>query len=247
MCEEPLQVDYFGQTEMTVEIVKVSEISAQYKLPDWLCEENLFAVINDNVNVKGHLLLDWNKAWSNGDVLGELGFSAQIDGKATGEIDGLVITGDLHVNGSIINASGSSGPTLIVLGNTSARSLVAGGSFISLRQDGRFSEVVYGHYNDGELEIHGKVTVPIYVQDDHFMSVGMNTARVTGDFSPSDYAVAIRFNVREESPWSDEEDERDVPVPGSMIELLSPRFTKWSELLPALIRGESVLCAPKSN
>jgi len=69
--------------------------------------------------------------------------------------DGLliVIRGDLHIKGNIINSCGNTGDLLVVLGDVYADNLIAGGSIINFKKNVYIKHFIYPYYNDGILEI----------------------------------------------------------------------------------------------
>jgi hypothetical protein len=65
----------------------------------------------------------------------------------------IVVRGDLHVGGDIVNGCGSTGDLLFVLGDVYAKNLFAGGSLITFKKDVYIDYFVCPYYNDGSLEI----------------------------------------------------------------------------------------------
>jgi hypothetical protein len=218
-------------------IITVSELATQYELPEWMDRNNRLLIHKGDANIAGNLYLDWDRGWRNGDILKQWAEWNNLPIPGEEEIDGVLITGNLSVSGSVINADGDGGPALLVMGNLSAQSLVSGGAYIDIRGNATLTEAVYGHYNDGVLNIWGKVIAPIYINDDHSMSVGMNTFLKTGSFSKSDYDTQVYMNVRELS----QELYSDDPIPQPLRKLVSPQLQKWSEILSSLCEGASIM------
>jgi hypothetical protein len=69
------------------------------------------------------------------------------------DYDGIIIVGNLEVNGRIANYNGEGGATLIVFGDVYADTLIAGGSFIDLKKTTHIKSLCLTHYNHGTLLI----------------------------------------------------------------------------------------------
>jgi len=69
--------------------------------------------------------------------------------------DGLliVVRGDLHVKGNIVNSCGSTGDLLVVLGNVYTDNLIAGGSLINFKKECFVKYFILPYHNDGSLMI----------------------------------------------------------------------------------------------
>lgn len=106
---------------------------------------------------------------------------------AEGDVELVVVTGDLTVNGPI--ALYWDRPGLYVGGHTRAETLEAGECEIYIH-DGTFSHLVYGYYNHGRLET-GTVDTPWVIESDHDMLVDAPGARWVdnhGDAEHADFA-----------------------------------------------------------
>jgi len=82
-----------------------------------------------------------------------------------GKKDGLIVTGNLYVDGGIYNLEGDYGPRLTVIGDVQADYLFAGGSEIDLHGKTYIHNLVLGHYNHGYLDASGMAMVSI--KSDH--------------------------------------------------------------------------------
>ena len=78
-----------------------------------------------------------------------------------GKKDGLIVTGNLYVDGGIYNLEGDYGPRLTVIGDVQADYLFAGGSEIDLDGKTYIHNLVLGHYNHGSLDASGIAMVSI--------------------------------------------------------------------------------------
>jgi|GEM_PF-5704313 len=135
--------------------LKPGEAAERFNLKNRLVEfdehgKRSVRVVEGDLRIDGNLLLDW-----------EEGFGSQ----------GLVVTGELAVNGSIINAEGDYGPFLLVGGRTRAHAIVGGGSQLFFEGDVQVAEIVIGHYNHGSLVFKSNLTAPVVVSMDHHLEV----------------------------------------------------------------------------
>ncbi|SDU15749.1 hypothetical protein SAMN05216210_2109 [Halopseudomonas salegens] len=144
-------------------------------------------VIEGDLSIDGNLLLDWDEKWGS---------------------DGLIVTGNLTVSGSIINASGDSGPFLLVGGQSSAHAIVGGGAELVFEGDAEVADIVIGHYNDGILEFGSNLTAPAVVTMDHYLVIdGELDGRWFDVFDRDDKWSAFldmrraEFAIMEEDEW----------------------------------------------
>jgi hypothetical protein len=79
--------------------------------------------------------------------------------------EGLLVSGNLIVDGSILNNESDYGGTLIVLGDVIADCIIAGGSVIHLKKECYVHAFVISFYNHGVLDIN-KTSIPFFVRSD---------------------------------------------------------------------------------
>lgn len=124
-----------------------------------------------------------------GDLVLEGGFLDVVAGTGSlDDVDLVVITGDLTVSGPI--ALYGSLPGLYVGGTTRAETLEGGDCEIYI-QDGAFTHLVYGDYNNGILETR-TVKTPWVINYDHDLRVSAPGARLVdnyGDDDDADYGI----------------------------------------------------------
>ncbi|MEM9028140.1 MAG: DUF4116 domain-containing protein [Pseudomonadota bacterium] len=108
-------------------------------------------VHDGELHLAGDLRLDFEHGWN--------------------DSEGLIVDGDLTVDGNIINEAYESGAFLYVTGNVQAKNLVAGGACIVIDGQADIEELVYAHYNDGSLTIKGETTAQLVMVDDHFATI----------------------------------------------------------------------------
>lgn len=80
---------------------------------------------------------------------------------------GIIVVGDLHVKGSIINQNTDGACSLIVLGNLTAKNVCVGGQLIYIRGNITVEEMLMGIYNHGELYGTSSVRCPVVISDDY--------------------------------------------------------------------------------
>lgn len=112
-----------------------------------------------------HLEGNWYKSFIYVD--GDLVLNGDLDLDELHEhADGIVINGNLQLNGGICNLEGDYGIALIVSGDVLADYVVGGGSEIYLLGHTDVHSFVVGHYNHGILEIND-INVAVEVNSDH--------------------------------------------------------------------------------
>lgn len=129
--------------------------------------------------IDGDLTLDGDFLTAVGELRG---------GDAAGEVELVVVTGDLTVNGPI--ALYDDRPGLYVGGRTEAETLEGGEAEIHIH-DGAFTHLVHGYYNHGSL-VAGTVETPWVIYSDHHMELSAPGARWVdnyGDDDDADFAV----------------------------------------------------------
>lgn len=107
-------------------------------------------VVEGDLRITGNLRLDWDQ-----------GLGA----------DGMIVTGNLDVDGAIVNAGMNGGPFLLVAGTTAARAIVGGGAELRFEGDAKVAEIVIGHYNDGVLAFGADLVAPVVVTMDHDLQI----------------------------------------------------------------------------
>lgn len=221
-------------------LIKIGDKEAEvFKLPDWMNKEDVFLLHEGNASIDGHFYLDWDKGWSDGSFYTNwMKQNNQETTKTGGKLKGIIITGNLFVSGSIINSEGDFGPSLIVIGNCTAQSIIAGGSYIKIKENATIAEAVYGFYNHGELDIWGKITTPIFINEDHLISVGTNTFLREGEYNKKDLGCKYKYVSHE---LGDNAVDEDSIIPAKLRKMLSPRLMVWKDILATLCKGESIL------
>ncbi len=85
----------------------------------------------------------------------------------TEEYMGIIVAGDLQINGSIINENTDGACSLIVLGNLRAKNVCVGGQTIYITGYIAVEEMLMGIYNHGELYGKSYVWCPAVIADDY--------------------------------------------------------------------------------
>ena len=115
-------------------------------------------VCTGDLRISGDLVLDFNDQMRQGRM--------QYD-PIWKNHQGLVVTGDLYVEGNVINANSDYGAFLFVNGNLKSKNLIGGGSDIVVMGNADIQELMLGHYNDGVLHINGNTSAQLVISDDH--------------------------------------------------------------------------------
>lgn len=85
---------------------------------------------------------------------------------------GLIISGDVRVSGVFSQLSYTYPASTLITGNVYAHSLGHADSHMRIQGEVHVENIVYGHYNDGSLQIDGAVYGRVWISDDHDMSAG---------------------------------------------------------------------------
>ena len=123
-------------------------------------------VVPGPLHVPGNLFVDWARNFKTASAQCPPGIdnqSAIPDASAVG----LIVEGDLTVDGAIINTNLNGGPFLLVMGATKARTLYAGGAEMRFEGESTFSDAVIGCYNDGYVRFAADLHAPIVIAEDH--------------------------------------------------------------------------------
>lgn len=207
----------------------IGEISTAFSCPSWLKHSDLVLVHTGNLNLEDNLTLDWEAGWDDGGIVATLSVLSPKgppqDLAAGASIRGLCIDGDLHIAGALVNASADSGPMLLVAGSLSARQVSCGGAHVEIGGDLRVEEVVYGHYNHGQLIVGGQLFAQALINDDHFVDVR--------ETASSNKVVYIDIS-RERDP---DDDDR---VPVALKKLLKKSPLSLGVVLDGLRKGRSL-------
>ncbi len=87
-----------------------------------------------------------------------------------GICSGLIIDGNLQVNGVLSQLSYTYPGSTLVLGDVIAHSMAHKDSFLRIKGDARITNIIYGEYNDGSLQIEGDAYGAAWICSDHDMS-----------------------------------------------------------------------------
>lgn len=146
-------------------LTTIAQLPGAFTAPSWLRPTDTVLLHTGDLALNGDLPLDWSAGWEDGGIAAAL---AGLQGQA---LSGLCVQGDLHLAGALVNADGDSGPLLLVTGALHARQVSCGGAYIHVGSDLCVQEVVYGHYNHGQLVVGGQVIAQALVNDDHGIDV----------------------------------------------------------------------------
>jgi hypothetical protein len=222
----------------TVLSVTPGEINNQVKLPTWISLSDTLLVHKGDAHIPGDLNIDWNNGQDSHNFVQLLSewFGIKVQSNDS-KIKGLVILGNLVVEGSIINADCDSGPCLIVKGDVKAKNLVCGGSFIEIYSNAIIDDVVFCHYNHGELIIRGQLETKVLINDDHGISIE-NFCR-NQDISQSKNNKPSNKYIYISSDDINNEDDKTIPT--CLKNVLSQKILSWSKVEASLFAGQNIL------
>jgi|GEM_PF-3588858 hypothetical protein len=150
-------------------LASAAELRSEHLIPDQFPDKCLFLVHDGDLELDSDLSLDWAR-WQDG-LAGGLEHLQEMPRDLPADLGGFLVTGSLRLSGALLNASAESGVALIVRGDMNLRQASCGGAYI--RIDGRLcaQEVIYAHYNDGELHLRGGLCAKALIRDDHFVDL----------------------------------------------------------------------------
>lgn len=144
---------------------------------------------------------------------------------------GMIVTGDLTVNGNILNTNINSGPFLVVLGNLKAKNLLSGGGEIYIEKNADIEEVCVGEYNDGVLAIKGELRAQLFINDDHCSNIGKTECPVWDcDDPPASGRLKLSALLVDEI----EIEQRDDPYEHEYVDVYAEILPRFKQGLPLL-------------
>lgn len=212
------------------EIIDYALAAERFDLPGWMKDWTILLHSGD-LTLDRHLLVDWQH---DAPLPGEQAVLLEhLLGPVVprGEY-GVVIDGNLTVSGSILNTNMDGGPSFVVTGETNARSLLAGGAYLSFAGPARFTEAIYADYNHGETNFFGPVSAPLLINSDHALYLG----------HPSRHGnIAAYFNDMDSAAAPHGEADDEGALPQVIAEVVRPEFAELSEIREALENGRDIL------
>ena len=223
-------------------LITIAEIKTKYPFliedekfdyfDDWE-NEDFFLIAEEDVNFEGNFYLDLyedkEKKW--------LANVLKLPIKKVEEIriEGVLINGNLSVNGSIINAEGDYGPYVFINGNIICQSLLLGGANVEIKGNIEAKEVVMTYYNHGSFNCTGLIDSPVFIVNDHNTTFA---ERKNNLFYYNDRADDV--DLKNECEYDDETG--DEIISNELRKLLdNPLIETFEELERDLARGELVL------
>lgn len=126
------------------------------------------------------LRLDWAEGWGDAAWRARLGIVLPEGALAeTERIAGLLVLGDLQIDGALINADLNDAPFLAVRGHLMARALVNGGAAIIVEGCAHIAECVIGRDNHGGLDVAQRLRTTVLIRDGHMLHAGEIEAMAT--------------------------------------------------------------------
>ncbi|SFW86193.1 hypothetical protein [Chitinophaga sancti] len=111
---------------------------------------------------------------------------------------GIVVAGDLIVNGNILNENTDGACSLVVLGNLKAKNIIVGGQLIYVTGYVAVQELLMGIYNHGEFTSHSYVWAPVVIADDYRFQFEDFAGVKVLDFNGDDDKEIIKEKVIDE-------------------------------------------------
>ncbi len=84
------------------------------------------------------------------------------------ELVGIVVDGDLTIDGNLINGEQDFGPGLIVLGDMKAHNIAIAGAPLFVQNSLNVTEVFHGYYNHGSLIVRGGLRAKVFFASEYF-------------------------------------------------------------------------------
>jgi hypothetical protein len=190
----------------------------------------LFLVADGDLTIDGDLQLDYeNNTWASDSLKWRKQLNIADDEylKNNYGIRGVIVTGNLTVNGSIKNSNMDSGAFLLVMGNVTAHNLVSGGTYMQINGNATIRDYAYGHYNDGSIYINGDLNAPVFISEDHAFSF---KALKNNQFKFNSFYDSIAYG----------EDEYPI-IPKKLRALILDELLDWSDLTGAMRGGKAIL------
>jgi hypothetical protein len=193
-------------------------------------DNNIFIYHQGDAIIDSNLLLDFKQGWVTSDKTWRHNLNIAEDAslEQNYRISGVIVAGNLVVNGSIINSDGDTGAFLDVLGDIKAKNFIGGGSYVSIYGNANIEGVAYGHYNGGKIAISGDLTCPVFINEDH-------------DFQ---YKKLIKNSIFLDSNtdhFMDREDDGNYVIPKKLRKDLIADVAKWDDILVLLGEGKNLL------
>jgi hypothetical protein len=190
----------------------------------------IFVYYEGDATIDGHLHLDIDAGWVTNDASWResLNIAADDSIEQNYGVRGIIVTGDLTVNGSIINSNGNRGAFLYVLGDLKAKNLIGGGAYLSISNNAIIEGITYGHYNDGQIDITGDLSCPIFINEDHDIQYNKLINNTIFLDSNTDH-------------FMDSDDDGNYIIPKKLWKDLITDIVVWSDILTILGEGENIL------
>ncbi|MBD1433740.1 hypothetical protein H8B06_12950 [Sphingobacterium sp. DN00404] len=163
------------------------DATEKYGLPDYLPADSTYLLFLGDLHVQGPLTMEW--VFRQADEL-----------EGPKNIYGIIVDGDLLVNGDILDENYLH---LYVLGNLQCDYFHSYNGQQIIKGDAHIHHGIYGQYNDGQLDIYGKLHTPYILVDDHNMpsSAEGNFVHMQVSDHASRYEVTVGIHPNKEWPW----------------------------------------------
>lgn len=135
------------------EIITLGEARKKYKIPNYHSNDDSVLLIKGDVHLKGSI----NNAWLKDQLIGM---------SWKNNLFGLIIDGNLTVEGDLIDDEYME---LFVIRDLTCDYVFSYNGIIEIKGDAYIKYGIYGKYNDGSMDVCGKLNTPYLVSDGHSM------------------------------------------------------------------------------
>ena len=201
LVEPPGSTETHSEHVPAKHIISRADATEKYGLPDYLPEDSTYVLFLGDLHMQGPLTMEW--VFEQADAL-----------EAPQNIYGIIVDGDLFVHGDILDENYLH---LYILGNLHCDYFHSHNGQQIIKGDAHIRYGIYGQYNDGQLDIYGKLHTPYILIDDHSMpsSAEGNFVHMQVSDHASRYEVAVGIHPNKEWSWIWEyfEDSQKLFVP----------------------------------
>lgn len=193
-------------------------------------DNDIFIYHEGDAIIDSNLLLDFEQGWITSDKTWRHNLNIAEDAslEQNYRIAGIIVVGNLVVNGSIINSNGDTGAFLDVLGDMKAKNLIGGGSYLSIYGNVNIVGVAYGHYNGGQISILGGLACPVFIKEDH-------------DFQYNKLIKNSIFLDSNTDHFADYDENDNYTIPKKLRKDLITDVMEWGDILTLLCEGKNIL------
>ena len=196
------------------------------------------ATAHAKYQVMSHLGGDWYEKFDLVQGPAHVAGDFILDHTADGDegADGLIVEGDLVIDGALVNRDSDNGPCLVVTGNVRAKNVIAGGAEIVILGELIVENVIFGFYNHGSITVHGATKARAIITEYHAFDLRGPVDGVT---------VSGRGNITAADTYRSY-------APVLIPDILAPGnpeggYPDWDRTADAILAGKSILREDVTN